>query len=84
MSPVGPPGSYFLPPMHTLLQTPPFTHALRGPNIPLPPDPTDVFLSEWVSGVTASYDDRQREVQEDRPMKASPHVGTYVCKPTCI
>lgn len=71
ISPVGPPGSYFLPPIHNLPQTPPFSLALQGPNIPPPSDPTDVFLREWLSGVTASYKDRQKDVQEDRPMKAS-------------
>jgi hypothetical protein len=29
-----------------------------------------MFLKDWLSAVTASYDERSRAVQEDRPMKS--------------
>ena len=67
---------YFRPPPHNVAGHFPFPmgnvpFAPLGPNIPPLADPTDVFLGEWLKGVTASCRDRQERVQEDRPMKAS-------------
>ena len=80
----GPPGTYFHPPLHGNSGLPPGYPFInpsalgiapwpQGPNIP-PPDPTDVFLKNWLSAVTASYDERSRAVQGDRPMKARVHT----------
>jgi hypothetical protein len=33
-----------------------------------------VFMKDWLSAVTASYNERSRAVQEDRPMKARVHT----------
>lgn len=77
ISSVGPPRIYFAPPVpiSPILPSnlfPPHRYipfASQGPNI-ASSDPTDVFLNEWLSNVTANHKDK-RLVQEDRPMKAS-------------
>lgn len=80
ISSVGPPRIYFPPPVPISPILPsnysphhyiPF--APRGPNIPSS-DPTDVFLNEWLSKVTAG---RRDKMQEDRPMKASRNQNTH-------
>ena len=79
-------GPYFQPPPHPTPQQPSLAPApsllghggLFGPRVPIspqppppPPDPTNVFIQEWLAGVTARHRESQATVQEDRPMKAS-------------
>ena len=74
VSPANPAGTYYFHP-HTASQTPPLLNSPGGPFAPqgpnIPPDPTDLFLSQWSSSVTAHYQDRQKTIPEDRTMKAS-------------
>ena len=89
---IGPAGLYFRPQPHPTPEPPPMLapslmgpgglFGPRGSNFPQPPpplpDPTDVFLQEWLAGVTVRYKESQATVQEDRPMKASIHyVSLY-------
>lgn len=71
--PLNRPGTYFNPSVHTAPLMTPLLSSPTGPfgrqGLIMPPDPTDMFLSRWLSSVTASCHDRQRMVQEDRPMK---------------